>query len=161
MVYKEYHEYLLKLHFAEQDLSNYLDESNAILNMTQPHSPALTTDKVDGRPKTVPPALKYVMTKEEKDLYRKIEKAKNNVANRKYLVDTKKEELKKSNDDYDKVYVAKYIDNIKPNLNIGLKVNFSLRQINRILKVIDKELAIIRRKVENDGRYRKNKNTSI
>lgn len=70
---------------------------------------------------------------------KKLKEAKLIMLERAYLLRLKREELYKSNELYDKVYYLRFVKKLKIN-NISQFTNYSVRQINRILKEIKDKL---------------------
>lgn len=134
---KEYAEYLR----SKEILSEVIDEYSIAFQKTQPHSPAYSDIQMNGY---VNRTEEYVIEVERKNLKHRAEFAEKLLGAKKFLLDLKESELRKSMDVYDMVYVAKWIDHKKTKDVIrdldSKGICYSTSQIYAIIKNIKREV---------------------
>ena len=144
MLYIEYETYKNKLYNAQQDFDSVLSEQERLFSKTQPQSTDFSKEPTSGGNQDSP-FDNYLIVKEYKKIDLRLAEARSILNDRERLTNFKLEELLKSKDVYDKIYVCKYIDGLK-NYQIAKRVNYSEAQIYRKLKIIRKNIKMI----END-----------
>lgn len=134
---REYNEYLM----MQSALNGVVDEYLVAFQKTQPHSPSYSGVQNNG---FINVTERYIIEVESKNLKRRAEDAQNMLEVKKFLVDLKEEELRKSRDIYDLVYAAWCIDNKNTREIIrdldSKGVCYSTSHIYEILKKLKREL---------------------
>lgn len=136
---KQYIEYLQKKAMCDE----IIDEYSVAFQKTQPHSPSYSGVQYSG---IVNRVEEYVIEIERKNLKRRAESAKKVLDAKRYLLDLKEAELRKSFDIYDVLYVAKWIDHKSTKdiiHEIGrMGICYSTSQIYAILKQMKCEIGL-------------------
>ena len=144
MKYIEYEQYKRKYYNAQNECDKILSELEHLFQQTQPKATNYDKDIVEGG--TNENVFdNYLIQKDKKQLDKKLEEVKYILKTRYELLLLKKEEVKNSNNYYDRVYYYKYIENI-PVKQIIFKIPYCKSQIYDMLKTIN----------ENIGQNRKN-----
>lgn len=134
---KAYVDYL-QAKAAYDDIS---EEYMTVFQKTQPHSPSYMGVQFSG---IVNRTEEYIIELESKNLKHRAEIAEMKLDARKYLLDLSEEELRKSYDIYDVLYIAKWIDHKSTKAiiqEIGRKgISYSDSQIYSILKRLKTEM---------------------
>lgn len=136
-VYLEYESYKQKLYAAQKNFDEILKRKEELFDMTQPSSPGMGERVSGGEPRNKFDS--YLITKEEENLDELLEEARGILEDRVILLESKREELKFSNNLYDKVYYYRYIENYRVN-RISKLTNYSESQIFRILNKIKRQI---------------------
>lgn len=137
MIYIEYHEYKNKYYAAQKEYDKLLSEKEILFARTQPQATEYDKEKVSGG---CPGNSfdNYLVTKEKKQLDERIEETRSILEGREKLYKQKEEELKLSENPYDKIYYNKYVKNLNPYKMWD--VDYEVSQIYRILRKIEKTL---------------------
>ena len=104
LVYLEYCEAELYLWIAYRDLQNVLNEEAVIFQRTQPKSPVLDGERVDGG-KFENKDDAYVMDMEQKHIKERVDEAQKLYDTRKKMLEDKEIELKESKEVEDQIYI--------------------------------------------------------
>lgn len=107
MNYKEYRKEHTNYLQAKEVLNEVIEEYSVAFQKTQPHSPIYSDIQMSG---FLNRTEEYVIEIERKNLKHRAKVAEMVLESKKYLLDLKEAELRKSLDIYDLVYVAKWID---------------------------------------------------
>lgn len=137
-IYITYEEYKKKYYEVQMLYNNILEEKERLFAKTQPQSTKFDKISVDGgRPSNS--FDDYLIIKDKKQIDKRLEEIKIISNDRKMLLEEKESELRKSKEWIDKVYVYKYLDNIKVKKIIHL-IPYEEAQIYRMLDEIKKTL---------------------
>ncbi len=137
-IYITYEEYKKKYYEVQMLYNNILEEKEKLFAKTQPQSTKFDKINVDGgRPSNS--FDDYLIIKEKKQIDKRLEEIKIISNDRKMLLEEKESELRKSKEWIDKVYVYKYLDNIKVKKIIHL-IPYEEAQVYRMLDEIKKSL---------------------
>ncbi len=137
-LYVEHYIAELNVMIAVEDLRGLLNEQEVLFNRTQPSSPVIDSEKVDGGKKDNS-IEEYLVKKDQKKLEDRIEIAKKILIERKELVEHYVGALKASHDIKNQIYYLKYIKGMKPK-EISWKVNYSEVHVYRIINNIKRRL---------------------
>ena len=136
MLYEEYEELRTQYKTAQENYAELLEEKESLFLRTQPSAVAYDKDSVSiGSPKDV--FADYVGQIECVDARLKI--AEGILNNRHTLLKHKEEELRKSKDIYNVIYVYRYIDGVKAK-HIVKRVPYSRSQVYNILNKIKMDI---------------------
>lgn len=138
MIYQEYEAFKQKYNEAQRIFNDALLEKEKLFTMTQPNAIRYDTDKVQVTP-SGSILDNYVIALEESKIDEKLDTFRQLLKDRKFLLDMKEDELRLSNNRFDRVYVMKFLDN----QNIGQiakRMNYSRRQAYRIYDEVRKDL---------------------
>ena len=141
MLYLEYERLKIKYLEIQRAYDAILTEKEAIFQKTQPKAINSKQEKVKSSPKSGQFDA-YLIEKEKKRIDERLSEAKGILDERVSLMRQKEEELRKSKDIDDIVYVSRYIERIKVR-KISKLIDYSEPQTYRILKSI-------REKIEHD-----------
>lgn len=138
MIYKEYQEILNKFNDAQEEYNILLNEKETLFQMTQPKSVDCENERVKGG------AIKnlfdsYLEIKEKSKIDERLIEIKSILDARKELLNFKEEQLRKSKDWNDVIYVYYYLENLST-YKIEKRIPYSQRQICRKLKEIKDNL---------------------
>lgn len=138
MIYKEYQEILNKFNDAQEEYNILLNEKETLFQMTQPKSVDCENERVKGG------AIKnsfdsYLEIKEKSKIDERLVEIKSILDARKELLNFKEEQLRKSKDWNDVIYVYYYLENLST-YKIEKRIPYSQRQICRKLKEIKDNL---------------------
>lgn len=142
MLYVDYMQYKLRYFESQKIVNDILDEKTLIFQKTQPQSSFSDTERVDGG-KKVNKTEQYVITMEQRHINERLEEAKAIMRERKALMIQKESELRDSMDIFDIVYILKWFDGLNAK-QISKRINYSEAQVYRMLKVIRKNLNMIK-----------------
>ena len=138
MLYIEYEEYKNKYYEAQRNCNNILNEKEELFAKTQPKAIQIKGDKTTGG-KHSNTFDDYLIQKEKKNIDKRLEEAKSIVNDRGRLLKLKEQELRASNNSYDKIYRCRYIDKLTIEKTSRLS-NYSRSQVFNILKEIRKNI---------------------
>lgn len=133
-LYLEYESYKTKLHKAQKNYDKILCRKEELFRMTQPSPPNMEGERVTGG-EAGNSFDTYLILKEKEKIDERLEEAKSILDGRKLLLETKREELKTSNNPYDKVYYYRFIEKWKVK-QISKKMAYSEPQVYRMQKSI-------------------------
>lgn len=136
-IYLEYEICKRKLYVAQNKFDQILKRKEELFDMTQPSSPGMG-DKVSGGERGNRFDA-YLISKEEENLDALLKEARDILEDRKTLLASKKEELKYSNNLFDKIYYYRYIENFRIK-RISKMTNYSESQIYRKLDTIKRNI---------------------
>lgn len=142
MLYIEYEEYKAKYYEAQRKYDVILCEKEKLFSETQPKATNYSAEKVKGGEGFNNSWDTYLINVEEKNIDARLKVAKSILEDREMLLNMKKQELRLSNNIYDKIYIAKILENMRVN-KIPRVVNYSEPQVYRILKIIRKNIKMI------------------
>lgn len=137
MIYPEYEAYKERFIESQKIFSEALHEKEKIFTMTQPNAVQYDHDKVQTTP-SESVLDKYVIALEESGIDDKIATVRQLFQDRACLLNLKEQELRKSSDRYDRIYVMKYLDCMGIN-RIAKNMNYSRSQVYRIIKKIERK----------------------
>lgn len=147
MIYIEYHEFKNKYYVAQKEYDKILSEKEALFAKTQPKATEYDKEKVSGGC----PSNSfddYLIIKEKKQLDERLEEARSILIDRTRLLNLKLEELKSSDNPYDKIYYHRFVKNLSP-YKFKRLVGYEERQIYRILEKIEKKLNMTQKDIKN------------
>lgn len=144
MLYIDYELYKNKYFDAQTSFNEILDEKESLFALTQPKATNPDKELVKGGSKENTFDA-YLIKIEEKQIEARLQEARTILEDRGKLLRLKEEELRASNNPYDRIYIYRFIDNLKI-YKISRLVGYSEAQIYRILKIIRKNIKMI----END-----------
>lgn len=134
MLYNEYEQLRIKYYEAQNKCDEILSEKEALFQLTQPKAITLDKEKVcGGGGNNIFDT--YLIKKEEKKIDQRLEEANNILKNRKQLLEIKEQELRKSKNWTDVIFVYYFIEKM-PVKHIEKRIPYSARQIFRIIKQI-------------------------
>lgn len=138
MIYIEYHEYKNKYLAAQKEYDKVLSEKEVLFAKTQPKATDYDKERVSGG---CPSNSfdNYLIIKEKKQLDERLEEARSILEDRVRLFKLKEDELRLSNNPYDKIYYYKYVIKLSP-YKMKRNVGYEVSQIYRILTKIRKNL---------------------
>ena len=134
MVYPEYEEYKQRFIEAQRIFNEVLFEKEKLFTMTQPNAIRYDKDKVQISPNGSILDT-YVIALEEQKVDAKLETVRMLLHDREKLLMLKENELRKSYDKFDKVYVLRFLDGMKIN-RVARNLNYSKSQVYRIFRQI-------------------------
>ena len=137
-IYLEYEIQKQKLYAAQKKFDKILKRKEELFDMTQPSSPGMGEKVSGGEPRNKFDS--YLIRKEEENLDALLKEAREILEDRKILLESKREELKASNNLYDKIYYYRYIENYRIN-RISKTVGYSEAQTYRILSKIKRQIS--------------------
>lgn len=141
MIYIEYENYKNKYYEAQTIFNNILNEQERLFVMTQPKATNPDKEIVSGgSPNNTFDT--YLIEKEEKQIEARLQEARTILEDRGKLLKLKEEELRDSNNPYDKIYTYRHIDNLKI-FKICRLVGYGEAQVYRILRIIRKNIKMI------------------
>lgn len=121
---------------AQNDLREVLDEYEMIFQRTQPK--VNYSERVSGTPRNK--TEEYVIELERRDLNRRIADATAIIQAKKDLLDMAEEELRKSRDIYDLIYLKKWVEHKRPKVIYReldlMGISYSTSHIYEIIKRI-------------------------
>lgn len=137
-IYATYEEYKKRYYEVQKLYNKILEEKERLFAKTQPQSTKFDKINVDGG-KSSNSFDDYLIVKEKKQIDKRLEEIKIISNDRKILLDIKESELRNSKEWIDKVYVYKYLDNIRVKKIIHL-VPYEEAQVYRMLEEIKKTI---------------------
>lgn len=138
MLYIEYEEYKNRYYEVQRKYNTILNEKEELFSKTQPKATKITGDKTTGG-KHINLFDDYLIQKERKNIDKRLEEVKSILEDRERLVKLKEQELRASNNSYDKIYRCRYIDRLTIEKTCRLS-NYSRSQVFNILKEIRDKL---------------------
>jgi hypothetical protein len=141
MLYVDYLQAKVKYEDALIAVSEILDEKTVIFQRTQPKSPIMDSERVDGGT-PLNKSEEYVVEMEQKRIEERLETAKSIMMDRKVLLDHKLADLKQSKNIYDRIYRHKWLDGMRVG-EIGMIMHYSEAQVYRLIKIIEKNINMI------------------
>lgn len=138
MIYLEYEECKQKYAEAQKRFDAVLTEQERLFTKTLPN--AIRYDMVNVQVSVGSNNVEeYIIAMQEKGIDEKLKECRQNLEDRARLLKAKEEELKKSHDKMDKIYILKYLDGFNY-LQIAEALNYSKTQVYRILNKIHREI---------------------
>lgn len=137
-LYLEYESYKTKLHIAQKNYDKLLCRKEELFRMTQPSPPNMEGERVTGG-ESGNSFDTYLILKEKEKIDERLEEAKSILDGRKLLLETKLEELKTSNNPYDKIYYYRFIEKWKVK-RISKKIAYGEAQVYRMQKMIREKI---------------------
>lgn len=138
MLYEEYEINKNKYYEAQKKYDDILSEKELLFAITQPKATSYDKEVVSGgSPSNA--FDEYLIKKDKKQIDERLEEARSILEDRSKLLKLKEEELRLSNNPYDKIYYYKYVVNISP-YKMKRYVGYEVSQIYRILRNIRKKL---------------------
>lgn len=138
MLYEEYQEYKIRYYEVQKKYNEILNEKEKLFARTQPKATKITGDKTAGG-KRVNAFDEYLIQKEKKNIDQRLEEVKSILNDRERLLKLKEQELRTSNNPYDKIYRCRYIDRLTIEKTARIS-NYSRSQVFNILKKIKKNI---------------------
>lgn len=137
-IYLTYEEYKRNYYKVQKLYNEILEEKEKLFAKTQPKSTKFDKINVDGG--NISNSFDdYLIIKEKKQIDKRLNEIKIISEDRKKLLDAKEDELRKSKEWIDKIYVYKYIENLQVRKIIHL-VPYKEAQVYRKLEEIKKTL---------------------
>lgn len=137
-IYLTYEEYKKNYYKVQKLYNEILEEKEKLFAKTQPKSTKFDKINVDGG--NISNSFDdYLIIKEKKQIDKRLNEIKIISEDRKKLLDAKEDELRKSKEWIDKIYVYKYIENLQVRKIIHL-VPYEEAQVYRKLEEIKKTL---------------------
>lgn len=137
-IYLTYEEYKRNYYKVQKLYNEILEEKEKLFAKTQPKSTKFDKINVDGG--NISNSFDdYLIIKEKKQIDKRLNEIKIISEDRKKLLDAKEDELRKSKEWIDKIYVYKYIENLQVRKIIHL-VPYEEAQVYRKLEEIKKTL---------------------
>lgn len=137
-MYVKYEEYKKKYEKAQDKYNRLLDDYETIFNLTQPKSTDYSKEKTNGG-STENSFDTYLIKDDKWKIKRRLRQAQELLNGRKILLEQKKEELKNSNNVYDKVYYNRTILN-KSATQISYLIPCDRKTVYRYMHDIEKVL---------------------
>ena len=138
MVYLEYERFKVKYLEIQNNYNDILTEKENLFTKTQPN--AIRYDKENVQGGTFENGFdEYLIAKESKKIDERLNEARQLLDDREKLLRLKEDELRKSRDRIDVIYVLKYIDGVHPS-KIAKNLNYSKSQVYRMLSKIQSTL---------------------
>lgn len=138
MLYEEYELYKNKYYEVQQKYNAILNEKEELFARTQPKAMQIKGEKTAGG-KHTNTFDDYLIQKEKKNIDRRLEEVRSILQDRERLVKLKEQELRASNNSYDKIYRCRYIDRLTIEKTARIS-NYSRSQVFNILKEIRKHI---------------------
>ena len=138
MLYEEYEIYKNKYYEVQKKYNEILNEKEELFARTQPKAMQIKGEKTSGG-KHTNTFDDYLIQKEKKNIDKRLEEVKSILEDRERLVRLKEQELRASNNSYDKIYRCRYVDKLTIEKTARLS-NYSRSQVFNILKEIKKHL---------------------
>lgn len=137
-MYLEYEECKNKYYNAQKEYDKILNKQEKLFSMTQPKSTDYSKDRTTGgEPQNT--FEEYMIQKEKEKIDEKLKEALSILKNRKMLFDMKEEDLRRSKDWYDIIYVYSYLEKMSSR-KIERRVPFCKTDICNKLKEIRKNI---------------------
>ena len=119
---------------AQKRFDEVLTEKERLLTRTLPSAIRYDKDVVQSSP-TDSPLDDYIIQMEQKELYERIKELRAVLEGRERLLQIAEQELRKSHDKMDIIYLRKYVDRWHPH-KISKDLNYSKSQVYRLLSQI-------------------------
>ena len=147
MIYVEYHEYKNKYYAAQKEYDKILSEKERLFSKTQPGSIDYSKEPTSGGERKNAFDT-FVINMENKQIDEKLEVARSILEDRTKLLKLKEEELRLSDNPYDKIYYYKFVKCLSP-YKMKRYVGYEASQIYRILEKIEKKLNMTQKDIKN------------
>ena len=134
MIYLEYERFKVKYLEIQNKYNEILTEKENLFTKTQPNAIRYDKESVQGG-QPVNGFDEYLIEKESKRIDERLREARQLLDDREKLLRLKEDELRKSRDIINKIYVLKYIDGMHPK-KIADSLNYSRSQVYRMLNSI-------------------------
>ena len=141
MLYVKYEEYKNKLHEAQDNFDSILSEKEKLFSKTQPGAIDYSKEKQSDDTNEYNPFELYMMKMQEDLVEERLNEARTIINDRKFLLQSKEEELRNSKDWYDKIYVYRFIDKL-PVEKIKNIMPYCRSSIYNIINEIEKNLGL-------------------
>lgn len=138
MLYIKYAEYKKNYHKSQEMYNDIVNEKEQLLSLVQPKATNFDKESVSGG-KRENPFDTYTNKIIEDRVEERLEEARNILRDRKVLLYDKEEELRKSKNWFDIVYVYKYLEGLRVE-EIKYKMPYCKRSIYGILEKIKKNI---------------------
>lgn len=138
MLYIEYEIYKNKYYEVQRKYNEILNEKEELFARTQPKATKITGEKTTGG-KHTNTFDDYLIQKEKKNIDQRLEEVKSILDDRERLVKLKEQEIRASNNSYDKIYRCRYIDRLTIEKTCRIS-NYSRSQVFNILREIRKSI---------------------
>ena len=138
MLYVEYEEYKSKYYEVQRKYNDILNEKEELFARTQPKATQISGEKTIGG-KHENAFDEYLIQKERKNIDKRLAEVKSILDDRERLVKLKEQEIRASNNSYDKIYRCRYIDRLTIEKTVRIS-NYSRSQVFNILKEIRKNI---------------------
>lgn len=136
MIYIEYEQAKAGYDYAVEIYKAVLSEKEELFQITQPTATVFDKERVEGG--LTPDAYnRYLEEVERRHLDERLTDARQFVEHRKYILEDKEEELRRSKDRLDRIYRLRHIQGLSVE-TIAIRTNYSRSQIFRILRKIKK-----------------------
>lgn len=139
MVYPEYVQYKAKYEDLQNRFATLLLEKEKLFTDTFPRGITYDKDKVQSMPDGNP-LEHYVISMDEKQIDEKLDTLRRSIKDWNILLEVKENELRKSKEISDKIFVLRYLDGVSVS-RISSIVSYSKKQIYRILGKMDKTIS--------------------
>ena len=136
--YFEYYKAELEVRLAVEEVRSVLDEKTLIFQRTQPSSPILDSERVDGG-KQINKNDAFIIELEQKHIQDRLNKANEILDERMKALENEKVILSNSKQLQDRIYYLKYVKGLSPKA-ISKELIYSEAHIYRILRQIKKRL---------------------
>ena len=136
MLFLDYEEYKTKYAETQRQYDEILSEKEELFASTQPNAVKYDADIVSGG-KQENAFDVYLMQKERKRIDERLEEIKKLLIDRENLLAAKRVELYASHEQYDKIYLMRFIEKLN-GYKIAKKIHYSPSQVYRILEQIGK-----------------------
>lgn len=140
MIYIDYHDYKNKQLEAQHKYDSILAEKERLFTKTQPASAKYDDEKVSNS-NIKNKFDEYLIVKEKYKIDDRLKEIKSILDDRTHILKLKEEELRKSKDWYDKIYVYYYLDRL-PVRKIQYMIPYSRTRIFDILSIINTNCSI-------------------
>lgn len=137
MIYPEYERCKFKYYAAQERFDAILTEQERLFTKTLPKAITYDRDRVQTSPSDTV-LINYVIAKDDKGIDTQLKKVKRIMLDRKKLLEVKEEELRKSADITDRVYVMRYLEGYGVNKIVRI-LNYSKSHVYRIIEAIEKK----------------------
>lgn len=138
MLYVEYEEYKSRYYEVQRKYNDILNEKEELFARTQPKATQISGEKTIGG-KHENAFDEYLIQKERKNIDKRLAEVKSILDDRERLVKLKEQEIRASNNSYDKIYRCRYIDRLTIDKTVRIS-NYSRSQVFNILKEIRKHI---------------------
>ena len=137
MIYPEYERCKAKYYAAQERFEAVLTEQERLFTKTLPKAITYDRDRVQTSPSDTV-LINYVIAKDDKGIDNQLKKVKRIMLDRKKLLEVKEEELRKSPDVNDRVYVMRCLDGYGVN-RIARILNYSKSHVYRIIEGFERK----------------------
>ena len=133
MVYPDYEAYKESFLEVQKIFHEVLLEKERLFTKTQPNAIRYDKDSVQVVPQNALDV--YVIAMDEKKIDKRLETSRQLLKDREKLLSLKEDELRQSRDKYDRVYVCRFLENMKIN-DIATKLHYSPSYTYKLFKKI-------------------------